>query len=245
MSEISETLGYLVKLQQLDSSRNAILKKISEIPARKKEISAELESKKSEVEEARKDSQKLSLDIKNKNAELEAAEALIRKHTTELNTIKTNQAYRALLDEIEEVKKRSSAIEDEILRLMEEVEKEKVEQISREKKLREMESAAADEIKSLDEENARLNAEAEALKKEREKLAASVKPEFLVIYEQMLRSRNGLAVVPLEDGGCGGCHMKLSVQNVNELMRVYSDESQSRELVRCENCSRILYFKNK
>jgi len=245
MSEISEILERLIKLQTLDTTLNSYSKRISEIPFNKKEILRKLEEKKNEFEEERKKSQKIILDIKSKNAELESVEALIKKHTTELNTIKTNQAYRALLDEIEEAKKQRSLIEDEILRLMEENDNEKQSQQQREKELKEFETNCEKEIKSLDDESQRLIGEIERVKKERESLAATIKPHFLSVYEQMLRSRNGQAIVPLEGAGCGGCHMKLSVQNINELVRIYSDGSQSMELVRCENCSRILYLKDK
>jgi len=53
-------------------------------------------------------------------------------------------------------------------------------------------------------------------------------------YERVLASREGLALVPLVNDSCGGCHMVQPPQVVNEV-------SLKATLVTCENCNRILY----
>lgn len=212
------------------------------MPSLKKAVEDSLASKKKEFEDTRQLARRLQLDIKNKNAELAEAEAAVQKHTGELNTVKSNQAYRALLDEIEEAKKRSSAIEDEILKSLDAAEKENKAEAAGVLLLKNLEAEVAIEVVRIDDETRRLTAELDAKRSQREAASADVNPVFLTVYSRMLSAKGGSAMARLEGAGCGGCHMKLSVQNRNELERVYSADSQSVELVRCENCSRILYF---
>src|ERR1019366_6536341 len=63
----------------------------------------------------------LQLAKKQKDLDLDAQEASIRKHSTELNAVKTNEAYRALMGEIEKAKLGKSALEDQILQIMEQI----------------------------------------------------------------------------------------------------------------------------
>jgi predicted nucleic acid-binding Zn-ribbon protein len=44
-------------------------------------------------------------------------------------------------------------------------------------------------------------------------------------------------VAPLQDGKCGGCHMKLIASTVVAVQ-------SAREIVRCEDCGRILYVED-
>ncbi|PKN00925.1 MAG: hypothetical protein CVU77_07850 [Elusimicrobia bacterium HGW-Elusimicrobia-1] len=241
MSIVSDTLAKLIKLQALDAEAARLACALEGIPARKKSVEDALAASKREFDEKQNLARRLQLDLKNKNAELEAAEAAVQKHTAELNTVKSNQAYRALLDEIEEAKRRSSEIEDAILKILDSADRENKAALAASAVIKKMEADAASELSGIDEETRKIESESSGLRAQREAAAAEVDPRFLSIYTHMLSAKGGMAIAKLEGSGCGGCHMKLSVQNINELERVYSAGSQSVELVRCENCSRILY----
>ena len=241
MSIVSDTLAKLIKLQALDAEAARLARMLADIPIRKKNIEDALAANKKDFDEKQTLARRLQLDLKNKNAELEAADTAARKHTTELNTVKSNQAYRALLDEIEEAKKRSSEIEDAILKILDAIDKETKASAAASAVIKRMESDAAAELSKIDEEMRKIESESAGLRAQRDAASAEVDPKFLAVYTHMLSAKGGVALAKLEGSGCGGCHMKLSVQNINELERVYSAGSQSVELVRCENCSRILY----
>jgi hypothetical protein len=225
----------------MDAEAARFARALEGIPVRKKSVEDALASGKKDFDEKQNLARRLQLDIKNKNAELEAAEAAVQKHTAELNTVKSNQAYRALLDEIEEAKKRSSEIEDAILKILDSIDKQNQAVAAAAAETKRMESASAAELSGIDEEMRKIESESAELSARRAAAAADVDPRFLSVYTHMLSAKGGVALAKLEGSGCGGCHMKLSVQNINELERVYSADSQSIELVRCENCSRILY----
>ena len=56
----------------------------------------------------------------------------------------------------------------------------------------------------------------------------------LSLYERVLAGREGLALVPLVNKSCGGCHMVQPPQ-------VISEARLNAKLVTCDSCNRILY----
>ena len=70
---------------------------------------------------------------------------------------------------------------------------------------------------------------------EREKLLANVPDSVIPLYNRLMKTKNGLAIAPLRDGKCEGCHMKLIASTV---MKVQT----GKEIAQCEDCGRILYI---
>ena len=63
----------------------------------------------------------------------------------------------------------------------------------------------------------------------------NIDARLLSQYERILKSREGLALVPVMNNACGGCHMGLPPQVVNETQ-------QHEKWIVCESCARILYW---
>lgn len=59
-------------------------------------------------------------------------------------------------------------------------------------------------------------------------------PELIELYEELRRTKEGVAVGAIHEGVCGGCHLKLTTSEANEAQR--SDPP------RCIHCRRILVF---
>jgi uncharacterized protein len=139
----------------------------------------------------------------------------------------------SITHEVDNLKKRRSDREDELLALMEvreELEGEERAAGERSEALRarveEVESVAADELERLKDE---LKERSEA----RTVLAETIDPEFLELYEELRPQKKGIAAVALIDGVCQGCHEQLSSVYVDRLKRVEGPK-------RCEHCRRIL-----
>ena len=58
-------------------------------------------------------------------------------------------------------------------------------------------------------------------------------PEWLDRYDQVF-GRKDKALVPIQDGVCSGCHMKLPPYIIH-------DAKKRAEMVSCEFCGRLLY----
>ena len=67
----------------------------------------------------------------------------------------------------------------------------------------------------------------------RNKLSIEVDPTVLLKYQKILDAKNGFAIAKVVANACGGCHMQLPSQVINEI-RLKS------EIVYCQTCSRIL-----
>jgi uncharacterized protein len=139
----------------------------------------------------------------------------------------------SITHEVENLKKRRSDREDELLALMEvreELEAQERAAAQRAEALRarveEVGSVAADELE-------RMGAERKEHARLRAALAEKVDPEYLELYEDLRPQKKGVAAVALIDGVCQGCHEQLSSVYVDRLKRVEGPK-------RCEHCRRIL-----
>lgn len=117
----------------------------------------------------------------------------------------------ALIDEVDPVKEESSTAASEIEAVTREVE--------------ELESRIADAWKAIDGQIARKE-------ETKQEIAAPISPELMSLYEQLRRSKEGVAVGRLNGGVCGGCHLSLS--------RPEQAEAAEWDPPRCIHCMRIL-----
>ena len=79
----------------------------------------------------------------------------------------------------------------------------------------------------------RLTAYREGLAGRRDELAATVEPAALRQYENLRRSKGGVAVAKVERGLCQGCRMSLPTRHLQQVR-------SGRETVLCSTCGRIL-----
>ena len=94
--------------------------------------------------------------------------------------------------------------------------------------------AADPHLAALADRKGRLEAETLEVQAERATLAAAAPQAMLPLYERLLKTKNGLAVVPVTGGKCTGCHMKLVAST---LVKVNSGV----EGAQCESCGRLVY----
>ena len=135
--------------------------------------------------------------------------------------------------EIEAVKGQISALEDRELTLMEEIETARVDVSAREKDLAEEDSAVKEDVAVLDARVRDIEVDIQQVRQEREQAASVVSGEWLTRYDTVM-TRRDRALVRLEKGVCGGCHMKLPPYVVHATRK-------GTEMVTCDFCGRLLY----
>jgi predicted nucleic acid-binding Zn-ribbon protein len=155
-----------------------------------------------------------------------------RKALASFGNYKVQQAAEK---EIEQVGKMLSAREDQLLILMEEVEK-----ISNElKALTEKHEAQAVEFETLAGEVSALvislEERHEQKTEERRQYAANIPKNELLLYDKVRNKYPMNAVMPIINGACTGCYMSVVPQVISQVIK-------GSPITRCPGCARILYI---
>lgn len=232
---IKEQIGVLIELQVVDGEIYALNREKIELPEQIKAIEKSLEDEKVSIKQAEENLKALQIKLKDKEVSLQQKEEQIKKLQIQLYQLKTNKEYSAMLTEIEGIKADDSIIEEEILKLMDEIDAAK-KKVSQEKQLFKAEEEKAQKEKTtIDARLKEIDVRLLELSAKREKLLPNIEKQVLARYERVLENKDGLAMVPVEDGACGGCHMNLPPQVISEV-KVRED------IVTCGSCLRILYI---
>lgn len=153
-----------------------------------------------------------------------------------MNRIKNIKELQALQREIDLIKQGNGVLEEEIIRLLEEVEagaaslQEKVEDLSR------VEKEWEEKRQELKSHTHKIEESIAAASTVRQQIASSLEPNLLSRYELIFSRRGGTAVVAVSDGICQGCYMNIPPQLLNETIK-------SESLTMCPSCHRILFYK--
>ena len=236
MENLKQDLELLYELQDYDIKIEKIKEQVSSAPKRVEERQKELEDKKTETDLKKKAFVELNSLKKEKESLLDSREKAIGKHSLELNSVKSNDTYKALLLEIEKAKADKSVVEDEILMLMDKIDSEAVIVKKAESELRESEQKIKSEIAEIESSANKAEEEIKTLEKEREEYKLKVNKNILDQYERIREGRNGQGICVIDAESCGGCGMVLRPQLINQAQKCH-------ELVFCDNCSRILLKK--
>jgi len=232
---IKEQIGLLMGLQVVDKEIYALNNEKSKCPEKIKYTEEALEAKKTGIKQADEDLKKLQVRLKDNEITLQQKEDQIKKLETQLFQLKTNKEYSTMLTEIKGVKADNSLIEEEIIKLMDGVDNTK-EKIGEEKELFKKEEVASQKEKEMI--NARIkeiDSKLQEFSAKRQDIIPSIDKQILARYDRVLNNRDGLAMVPIEHGSCGGCNMNLPPQ-------VISDAKLREDIIVCGSCSRILYI---
>ena len=104
-----------------------------------------------------------------------------------------------------------------------------------EKELAETQAAWELRAAELTQQIGRLDTERESIGGKRSSLAATLDTSALQRYENLRRSKGGLAVAKMERGLCQGCRMALPTQQQQRVRN-------GRQTVLCSTCGRILFL---
>jgi hypothetical protein len=229
-------IPHLMDLQQLDQQIAALHAEFDALPKRFREADAKLNGAKSAVAGAReahtvalKQRKKLELDV-------EEWKGRAKKYRDQSSSVKTNEAYKALLHEIANAEGEASKIEDLVLDQMMAIEEVERRVKHFEADLKEAENAVAAEKKKIEAQYNEQKKKLEVAKGEREKLVTKVPEELLELYSRISRKLPGSAMALVRDDQCRGCGMRVLPHIVQTLRTETNDE-----VFRCEMCGRILY----
>jgi len=234
---VGEELKKLLELQAVDVEIFAMKKELEAMPERIKEYDAVVKSKEVIFKTSEEKLQKLQLKRKDKEVELAAKEEAIKKHQNQQFQVKTNQEYTALQKEINSAAADKSVLEEDILKIFDEIDAAQKELAENKNVFQEEKVKIEAEKKEMEARKKELEEKLKSVVSDRDAIAAGVDKDTLARYEKILHARDGLALVPVAGDACGGCNMNLPPQVVNEV-RLKQD------FIVCGNCSRLLYYRD-
>ena len=233
--DVNNEVEAVLNLQQIDLEIIKVNQQLEKIPLEIKLLEngrAELKNSLSNIDDAIK---KARLDQKEMEKDIEVKKASIQKLEMQLNSVKKNEEYTALLHEIENAKKTIFTSENKIIEAMESVEKKEREKTS---KVRENESREAEILKQIGEQKkieSELKAKNLDLENQRKTAALACKGSLYKKYQRFMEKKQTVALVVLEkNGACSGCHQNLPPHIRNEVMKG--------RITTCDNCARLLYW---
>jgi predicted nucleic acid-binding Zn-ribbon protein len=229
-------LEALIDLQSLDTAADGARRRLAELPASEQAIAQKLaeaaalaDAVKIRLQENQQARRALDKDV----AAVDVRLARFEDHKA---AVKTNQEYTALLHEISTAKAEKEAIEDRILLLMEEADGLAAELKAAEAALAQAKRDGDAERTALGAERRELEQELQRLSSERSRKIRDTTPAVFAKYDQILKSRRGIAVAQMVGEVCSACHVRLR-PHVAQLIR------RNEDVVQCESCQRILYYR--
>lgn len=230
---MNESLIKLYELQKIDTAIDDLVSSRGELPYRVAGMRDELVAREADLVGIREHIALLDKDLRKIEGESEDSKTKLERYKAQQFDVKTTREYDAISFQIEDADSRIRRNEDSIVRMGMELENvrsdEKV--LSEELEAVRVEFAEAESaLKEIEEETA---GEESRLKTERVSVLAQVDANHLAMYERIRPAKDGLAVVSMRSGSCGGCYNAIPRQLALEL-------KLGEKLTVCESCGRII-----
>jgi len=235
---VKKQLQLLWKLQTMERQIEEAQKEQESYPLALERLEGLLKAQEEKKEEEKRRIEELERERVKLEGELEIESERTKRSQLKLLEIKTNKEYQALLKEIEMGKEHSSQQEEEIIRMLDEIDRLKTDYAGTVER-------AHRERKEIEEEQAKVKEQMVAVEQNithwhqnREEIVRELDPDLLKRYTTLKERRNGIAVVLVKNEGCQGCYVNIPPQMYNEVQK-------NKEIIVCPNCHRILYRENK
>lgn len=230
---MTETLIRLYELQVLDSRLDELIANRGELPFRVAEMRDELRDREAYLADKQDRMAFLQSEDRRLVHETDDLRARLERYKSQQYEVKTTREYDAISFQIEDaavrIDRNIEALDEiafEIQQLGEEIDGFSAE-------LEQIRTEFADNEKLLNELLAETAEEEARLTKEREKIYEQVTEPYRSMYERIRPAKDGIAVVSVRGGACGGCYNAIPRQLVMELRR--GDKHTV-----CESCGRII-----
>jgi predicted nucleic acid-binding Zn-ribbon protein len=145
------------------------------------------------------------------------------------------KALASMVAEVDHLKKRIGDLEDAELEVMEQLESAVTARDRLRARAVELETSLAQTTARRDEQLAALDAEIAQRRAERGEIAPEIDPPLLGLYDKVAASHGGVGAAELRTRRCTGCQLEVNAADLGRFAAAADDE-----VLRCEECSRIL-----
>lgn len=229
----------LLDLQEIDSKVVQLRHRRASLP-QLKEL-ATLNGERSGILDRVRDARIVVDDLTTEQAKAEAdveqvrARRLRDRERMDSGQIGNPKDLQRMTHELESLERRVATLEDAELEIMEKLEEAQAVLTRAEEELAAVDQRVADLEAERDVQWSEIDTEVEAVQASRAPVADGVPADLLALYEKLRESKGGLGAALLRARECGGCRLTLDHAELAKVKAAASDE-----VVRCEECSRIL-----
>jgi predicted nucleic acid-binding Zn-ribbon protein len=229
----------LLDVQELDSRLDSLHHQLATIPeavelvaltARRAEVDGAVRDLRVEVDDLTAEQKRADADVEQVKARRVRDQAMI-----DAGSIADPKALQRMLGELESLQRRIADLEDTEIEVMERLETAQSGLDARTRELEEIDAKSTTLESARAEKAADLERSLDEVAAQRSGLAADVPDDLLALYTKLREQKGGVGAAALRRKECTGCRLTL---NPSDLARITAAPSD--EVIRCEECSRIL-----
>ncbi len=230
---IAQKLDALLKLQTIDSELDDIRKMRGDLPEEVRDLEDEIIGFETRIGKFNAEIATLTEEIDRNKGVKKDADRLITRYSEQQMNVKNNREYDAITKEIElqslEIELSDKRIGEAQFKIRGKEDEIKITQAA----LNERKEDLKVKKQELNQLTAESEADEKSLGKLRQEAATQIEERLLKSYEKIRgNARNGLAVVIVKRGACGGCFNMVPPQR-------QSDIRDKKKIIVCEHCGRI------
>lgn len=232
-----EGLQRLLDLQVLDEELIALQEEQGAVPERRTRIAEARAACDERLASSQETLKAAEADQRSAETDLQDREAEVRRLEGQTSQVKSNDAYTALLSEIDHAREAISACETRILEDMETIETARAELSEAEGVVAEERGRLSQEEQTLDAREKELEGGVAELERRRAGMVGEIPAELMTRYIR-ITARRRPALVTISKELCAGCRVDIPAQDYIEILR-------AEKIVSCGNCNRILVHEEK
>ncbi len=232
---MTTTANSLREIHSLHQRSKAIRDRLLSVPKTIVARQAQVARKQDTLDKAKKDIQQIKVSKGLKEVQRKSLLGKIDDYSSKLLTVKKNEEYKAIQNEIALVKSQVNKVDDEIIDFEIDLEDRDASVKLLEADLKKAQDDLATYQKQSTEAKAGEEAKLEELAHSLLNAEAVINPDIREQYQRVIRQRGAEAMAVVESGACMGCNMSITSQMLNDLINCDN-------LVFCRSCGRILYM---
>ena len=228
----------LVELQGIDTKLKDLNDLLGDLPSKVEGLNQQEESIKSSLQRKKDRLKELDVELHKREVDISQLDGKVDSLKDQLFLVTNNKQYDALMKEIDHLKERKSASENETIELLDEKEKLVKDVESMESELTGLSEDLSERRQKLETAISESADEKSILEKEKQAKKDKIDVNIISVYNRVMDARDGLAVVPIVGSGCGGCGAHIPPQTLTEVRAKTG-------IHRCDICGRFLYNEEK
>lgn len=235
---VEDKLRALHQLQTVDSQIDEIRTVRGELPLEVQDLEDVVQGLETRMNKVNDDITEREEFIAGRKIAIDEANALVKKYTKQLDSIKNNREYDSLNKEIEFQNLEIELAEKKIRDAQAKIEFHNETKAATQETINERNEILEEKKKELETIVTATEKEEKGLLKKSNDAEKVVDERLLSAYKSIRgAARNGLAVVSVERDACGGCFSKIPPQR-------QLDIKAHKKVIVCEHCGRILVDAN-